>query len=111
MTPVTCVECGKEQAPLYKESVKREMIRLSLCFECLCWTQWIGKENAVVVKGVHYSIEPTPLGDSYGYGGARFSVVFNTGRVEETNNLWFQGTIPEWFRSRIPDNASFVIRE
>lgn len=41
-------------------------------------------------------------------GGRKFHIQMHDGQVIETTELWHQGTIPEHFRERLPDNANFL---
>ena len=45
-----------------------------------------------------------------GHGGRLFKIAFLIDGTKnfQTNNLWCQGDIPKWFRSKLPDNAKFV---
>jgi hypothetical protein len=65
------------------------------------------KNHQVIIDGQHYLFHET---DSFikGFGGRRFKIQFFDGRNIETNNLWFQGEIPDQFRSMLPDNAVFL---
>ena len=38
-------------------------------------------------------------------------ILFEDGRIAETNQLWHQGEIPKTFRQLIPNNAVFISRE
>lgn len=66
--------------------------------------------ETVRVNGKHYmdggSTELTSSRN--GFGGSLFRVKFHDGRYLETNNMWHQGTIPDHFKERLPDNAVFV---
>jgi hypothetical protein len=82
------------------------------CFTCNFWeekVQYVNDPNSVRVDGTHYFIgaenEPAVF---RGFGGRRFHVRFNDGREVITTNLWCQGTIAEEFRSKLPDNATFI---
>lgn len=67
--------------------------------------------TVVRVNANHYVIQPergdTPL-HCLGFSGQRFVIEFHDGRRVESTNLWHQGEIPERFRDRLPDNASFA---
>lgn len=65
-------------------------------------------QTIVRVGGKHYQIAPEKQSGMRGFGGAKFLIRFFDGRSVETTNLWSQGTIPEHFRSRLPDNAEFL---
>lgn len=90
-----------------------------LCFGCNFWTRHMLTPDStrlrkVRVGGRHYCFDPSnPIKTSgpsvgRGFGGRRFKIEFADGEVVETNNLWHQGSIPELFKERMPDNARFV---
>lgn len=64
--------------------------------------------RAVRVDGQHYTIHPDKNAGFIGYGGQGFTILFDDGEVVRTNNMWSQGEIPELWRTRLPDNASFI---
>jgi hypothetical protein len=108
-----CVECGGLVKSSWIEPTKARVIETNTCFNCLIWLDWIPKKDnpsIVRIKGSHYWIEPDkPKNTSFlGFGGAAFRIKFNDGRIITTHNLWHQGTIPERFRERLPDNAVFI---
>ena len=67
------------------------------------------RENAFVINGEHYRIgTATKPSRSNGMGGDFHRIKTFTGQVIDTVDLWHQGTVPEEFRSLLPDNAKFV---
>ena len=87
------------------------------CFYCYCWRGNLESDSktpdkVVIVNGDHYQIGNEPSKDHptgmYGYGGSEFRIQFNDGRQVITHNLWHQGTIPEYWKAKFPDNAIFV---
>lgn len=69
----------------------------------------INHPNNVRVRGEHYTICIEDIGHAKrGFNGDRFNIKFSDGRLATTTNLWSQGTIPERFRERLPDNAKFI---
>lgn len=111
---VKCVECKQESEAYYCDGTKQRMVDLSLCFDCLFWTEKLAfKDEPKVARidGNHYSIapdEPKEYRGFLGFGGTRFEIKFFDGRQVVTHNLWHQGSIPQRFRERLPDNAEFV---
>ena len=109
-----CRECGGEISLEFCEEEKRKLIERQLCFHCHFWQEKIDMEDAprvVRIEGKHYMIceERSGMPGMFrGFGGTPFTIRFNDGRETKTRNLWHQGTIPERFRGRLPDNASFV---
>lgn len=43
---------------------------------------------------------------SRGFGGAVFKIKYYDGEIAETNDLYFNGNIPENYRDKLPDNAT-----
>jgi hypothetical protein len=43
-----------------------------------------------------------------GFGGRRFDIRMNNGKEIMTNNLWYNGKIPENHREKLADNATFI---
>ena len=86
-----------------------------MCFTCAYWQRYIDlkdKQNEVIVGGVHYRCNTDKPIDNInpqwnGFGGRRWHIRFFDGRDVITNNLWYQGQIPERFRELLPDNAEF----
>ena len=108
---ITCHVCGKREDPSHWPATNKECRRLQLCFTCLFWERHITEPfpNAVVIEGCHYMIgSEAPLGSTRGFGGQRYVIRFTDGREVATTNLWMQGHIPEAFRDRLPDTATFV---
>jgi DNA-directed RNA polymerase subunit RPC12/RpoP len=103
-----CPSCGKS----FERRHTPESYIGNNCFDC---SFWLGKtdypdymkNHQVIINGQHYLFHDT---DSFikGFGGRRFKIQFFDGRIIETNNLWFQGEIPDQFRSILQDNAVFL---
>jgi hypothetical protein len=104
----TCPSCGKSYTRLHTP----DSYIGNNCFDC---SFWLGKtdypdymaNHQVIINGEHFMLGET---DSFvrGFGGREFIIQFFDGRIIETNNLWYQGEIPEQFRSMLPDNAVFI---
>jgi DNA-directed RNA polymerase subunit RPC12/RpoP len=104
----TCPSCGKS----FERRHTPESYIGNNCFDCSFWLEKTDypdymKTHQVIIDGQHYLFHET---DSFikGFGGRRFKIQFFDGRIIETNNLWFQGEIPDQFRSIFPDNAVFL---
>lgn len=110
---VDCRECGQKRQCNYFPDVQERLIRTSTCFSCDHWLAMVRFKDdpaTVRVMGKHYmdggnTSSPSRMN---GFGGSVFRVKFHDGRCLETNNLWHQGTIPDHFKERLPDNAIFV---
>ena len=96
-----CTVCGKE----IKES---QYIGYTLCSsECFTINFWrdVLDDDAIIVGQRCYHIGEHPQRYK-GFGGALFKIVKNTGEVIETDNLWYNGDIPdEYYKG---DNAKFL---
>jgi hypothetical protein len=107
----TCPSCGKS----YTRRYTPESYIGNNCFDC---SFWLGKtdypdymkNHQVIINGEHFMLGETK-GHFRGFGGRRFRIQFFDGRIIETKNLWFQGEIPDQFRSMLPDNAVFLLVE
>jgi hypothetical protein len=110
-----CKECGKTENGNWVTAVTEELRKTQLCFTCDFWHNIIKNKgsNSVIVKGTHYIIGRKPQPKEHkgllGHGGALFKIRFFNGREVETNNLWCQGTVPDRFKDRLPDNAEFKV--
>jgi len=68
-------------------------------------------KNRLVINGVHYTHEGMQIGvrkSWRGSNGKLFTIKLKDGTIVKTNSLWHQGTIPEYFRDQLPDNAEFI---
>jgi hypothetical protein len=64
-----------------------------------------------VINGNRYQVLPDAQGmlGFKGFGGRAFRIKrWSDGTIIETRNLWHQGTVPEYFKDQIPNNAEFV---
>lgn len=110
---IICRFCGKEEQP-ERWSNKSYLLLHRCCHECGYWIEIIIFDEilnrrgewwrAVVVGGHHYRTHKglnTP--------GHRW-VVQNmaTEQVVFSNDLWYQGKIPQRWRQQLPDNARFL---
>lgn len=70
------------------------------------WTDIVKeKEDHVVIDGLCYYISPY----DEGFGGYQHKIrKFGSDEIIVTKNLWYNGKVPEKFRSYLPDNAEFV---
>lgn len=72
--------------------------------------QLSNRTNAVVIDGDHYRIGDENAPEwSKGMGGDEFRIlVHKTKKLIITTNLWHQGTIPEEYLKKLPNDASFA---
>lgn len=101
-----CMICGKEITT--KKYI--ENICSSECFEKQYWNQRVKRVNEptqVVINGYVYQIEREDACGSRGFDGAVHYIKFFNGRIIRTTNLWSNGLIPEEFREKLPNNATW----
>jgi hypothetical protein len=115
-----CSECKRDVTRKdvnYSEPMRMRLMLNQLCFTCHHWTEKLhyqGPMAVVRVNGHHYMYDtrmPYVENDGrqfLGHGGAKWWIDFLLGEaLILTNNLWYQGEIPDHFRKRLPDNAVF----
>lgn len=112
--PFPCRICGEEERLSYVEDTQRLLAHHRLCFNCAFWVErwWthITNKYSVVSEGeayIAYDYDPKP-GSMRGYGGRLVKIVPVHGHRRYSNNVWHQGTIPEWMRPYMPDNAEII---
>lgn len=108
----TCIECSAVENGNWMESVKAQLAERQLCHTCNFWHEKIAMKDdtrTARIEGTHYRVGDEGVrGLFQGFGGAKFVIKFNDGREVTTTNLWAQGKIPQRFKDRLPDNATFV---
>lgn len=109
--PIPCT-CGSLIDTTYHEPTKSELIASNICFFCNFWIGWVKKKNQsniARINGSHYVVgSDNPKAYFKGFGGRKFIIEFDDGRIVETKNLWHQGYIPDHFKEQLPDNAVFI---
>jgi len=102
-----CNECGTEgySTSYLNGDNKKCMDEHGLCFNCAFWTLKLLHPNPVVIDGGFYVPQ---AGRGPGMAGRRFDIKMPGGEHITTTNLSFCGDIPDHFRDRLPDNASFL---
>jgi hypothetical protein len=109
VTPYNCRICGKSESANYLRN--KRMVDESLCFSCNFWDEYSQPamlSRSIRVAGSHYMDCGEAHPRDRGCSGREFNIQMNDGRTIKTNNLWHQGTIPDRFKSQIPDNAVIV---
>lgn len=110
-----CRECLQPfRSAQFEGEIARRMADETMCFYCLRWTDSaavVDSPESVRISGRHYIIRPEDAGEDEprGFAGARFVIRFDNGKVVETTNLWGQGPVPDHFRGRLPDNATWEV--
>jgi hypothetical protein len=124
-----CRECGEgTREGQWCDSVMVELVKRQLCHDCYYWHERIEQieksdPNIVVVEEPYnngtfkeartiYQLVPgqiwkTGRTEWNGFSGAVFTIQFDDGRQVTTNNLWYNGPVPDRFLDRIPANAKF----
>lgn len=108
------VNCEKD-IRLYPHN---SLITSGHCFDCAYWLDVLenNKENVSVRlnNGIHYSFpKDNPVSNTtnkrfLGHYGITYKIKFNDGSVVITNNLSFNGEIPERWKSKHPPNAKWM---
>lgn len=112
---ITCKICGNiEDDDKFVKEVKNDLLKNNICFKCYHWNRQLElnlntNRDYAIIDGQHYVIGPEhDDGGFRGFGGRKFIIEFNDGRIVETTNLWHQGTIPDgYWREKMQDNAKF----
>lgn len=114
----SCSGCGGPfSTKTWCDPLPRLLAERNLCFYCNHWLHDslpnYGKPGVVVIDGHIYSYDPSRpriSGETrwLGHAGREFTIRLHSGETVTTNNLWHGGEIPTRFRSRFPDNASFI---
>ena len=115
---INCSICGnKDNLDRWaKCNQTKIMEKENVCFNCAFWLEKIAltDENTVVVNGERYTIGDENSNSPFkGFGGREFNIEFFDGRKVTSHNMWYQGVIPERFRSypELQDNARFIPKE
>lgn len=108
---ITCTLCGKTDTNGYSGETGELMTKHQICFGCAFWTEKAAlahTRESVRVKGNLYFIEDENSKCERGFGGQYHKIKFTSGRVVESTNLWYNGEVPEHFKSVLSDNAEFI---
>ena len=121
---ITCPICGRiDDTEEYIDSpIRKIMEEKKCCFHCAFWynINEVDKDTydlsiPVVVNHSHWSYplsNPIRLEQSHGWSyrpiPTMHYILFENGMIAETNQLWHQGTVPEYFYDLIPNNAVFI---
>lgn len=111
----TCSICG---APInidefdIRAIITKMMKKEHICFSCAFWSDKIkhpvpGRE---IINGCHYVFHewlkrPIPF---QGSCGQKYYILKNDGSVKRSNNVWFQGEIPDRFKHQLPNTARLI---
>lgn len=97
-------------------NIKNIMKEKNMCFNCAFWQEKIDITNkdTLVIEGNRYqgNLINKDNRSTFGLGmGGRDTYVMmlnNSNDIRHYNNVWCQGTIPELWKSKIPNNAKFI---
>ena len=109
-----CVLSARAMSEDTKQPVMEEEYYFRRSRSDMYWTDLVDldeqDQRGVVVDGVHYRLGPDRKdGRIKGYAGRRWEIEYFDGRPNVvTNDLWYQGRVPEKHRVLLPDNARFV---
>lgn len=113
----TCSCCG---APMeidtfdQRASLTIFMRKRQLCFTCAFWKDKIENPHPdrEIINGSHYVFHKSLSEHRHfqGFGGTTMYILKNDGTVKRSNNVWFQGNIPDRFRQQLPDTAKFIAK-
>lgn len=112
MNYIICKICRSEIVACYGDRTNIRMLTKQFCFHCNFWDELVelaNTPNSIRVKGKHYMLGPT-AGEKVTacFNGHAFRIKFDDGRFIATENLWYQGLIPERWLDLLPDNAQFI---
>lgn len=104
-----CEICGGE---IEQSQYSNAVLCSSKCFHKYFWKEVIAeKDNYIIVNGKCYydggNVDNPNQHMFLGFSGRRFWIHFFDRRTITTNNLWYQGEIPDEFRSELPNTAEF----
>lgn len=109
--PEPCRECGAEVDTHFVPETRERLIALNVCFNCNYWLERVDSKSGkqIVVGGVVYQRgAEKDAGPFRGFSGKPWRVKLHSGEEFRSTNMWFNGQIPDRFKSRIPDNAIFL---
>lgn len=110
-----CLECnGLITTKCWIQDEREILIKNQLCFGCYHWqkiVESLSDPRIVIINGISYYRNDFKLVKDpglLGFGGAIWNIKMNSGQIFKTNDLWYQGEIPDRFKYRLKDNATFI---
>jgi hypothetical protein len=111
----TCEICGREFNGIFFSAPYNHICNNSECFNEKFWRvkeeAYEAGEPFIIIDGeLYFNGGYTESSDKkmIGFGGRRFDIRMNNGKEIMTNNLWYNGKIPENHREKLADNATFI---
>lgn len=90
------------------------MRKEQLCFTCAFWKDKIAHPHPdrEIINGSHYVFHKWLSKPQHfqGFGGKTMYILKNDGTVKRSNNVWFQGDVPDKFKPQLPDTAKFITK-
>jgi hypothetical protein len=118
-----CRPCGALYHLNYSKGKRLElMVERRICFTCSFWYNLIERQKnnnlwwringeSYVATVVLWPHEKAVSMWGKGHGGREFCIKANGDSYYRTDNLWHQGTMPEWALAQYPNNAEFISTE
>ena len=121
MKMMKCTICRHDIELKYNEEINSTLLRREYCYQCNFWIEvfasihvlnntpiqdrkdlksvWITNEYSV------YKIYKHKEGTPKGHSGRKFKAILKDGRVEESDNVWSIGRVPEHLHTMIEPNV------
>lgn len=110
-----CIECGGYiETKNWLGKVGEVLKERKLCHSCNHYfeaVETVNEPRRVIVNGSLYwrkDWNSTSPSHCLGFGGSVYLIKMHSGEVFKTNDLWFNGDIPDRFKDRLKDNAEFI---
>jgi hypothetical protein len=116
-----CAKCGETgyDENFMKGPISTIMQQRGICFHCAFWLTLAKEHNEnplwLRIEGVSYIAESvldikqkSKREWGKGFGGTEFHIRLEDGTEFRTDNLWYQGEMPDWFAKSWPNNAEFI---
>jgi hypothetical protein len=114
----TCSICRNNYDPEQfdkKSPLVQIMTERGICFQCAFWSDKIENPdpNREIINGEHYTFHPFQKNPLYfqGHGGRIFYILHNDKSLLRSNNVWFQGIIPDRFKEKLPNTAKLISKK
>lgn len=123
---VTCHICGASDLARYEDHPFNQMVSRSICSSCICFEadlvsyakslesiQRGGWASFIVVRDeegpTRFRVGPEDVHALFrGYGGSKFVIKLDAGRVQVSSSLWSGTVIPDVWRDKFPPCGEFV---
>ena len=95
--------------------LKEMMLQEKLCYSCAYWVDIINNPplHSQIINGRFLTFNPweTEISVFDADGKESFYIMQTDGDVRRSNNVWFQGEVPERFRNLLPDTARYISKD